>query len=76
MKKIEIGIISSDKLQKSRIILTEQFFFNLKYKKKIRKLKKYIVHDELNISKIGDIVLFKRNSKLNGNKNWEIVKVI
>ncbi|MDP2692475.1 MAG: 30S ribosomal protein S17 [bacterium] len=47
-----------------------------KYKKQYSTSKKYAVHDEKNIAKVGDVVSFLECRPLSKTKRWRLIKVI
>lgn len=71
-KKIIKGIIISDKMNKTRIILVKKIKKHKKYYKNIYKKKKYFAHDENNITKTGEIVEIIRTKPLSKKKHWII----
>jgi len=52
------GIIVSDKMDKTRVVRVDIFSKHPKYGKFMKRSKKYKVHDELNIHKVGEKVTF------------------
>ncbi|MDH3004715.1 MAG: 30S ribosomal protein S17 [Candidatus Shikimatogenerans sp. JK-2022] len=78
MKKIKTkeGIIISDKMNKTRIVLYKKKITDKKYKKIIFRKKKYFAHDEQNLTKIGDYVKIINIRPLSKNKKWLINKII
>ncbi|WGH28138.1 MAG: 30S ribosomal protein S17 [Candidatus Shikimatogenerans bostrichidophilus] len=76
MKKIKEGLIISDKMNKTRIVLEKKIFKHKKYYKNIKKYKKYFVHDEKNITKIGQYVKILEIRPISKNKCWIIKKII
>lgn len=76
MKKRLIGIVTSDKMQKSRRVEVERLYKHPKYSKILRSKIVCHVHDEENASKEGDrveIVECRPRSRL---KRWELLKVL
>ncbi|WOX79420.1 30S ribosomal protein S17 [Candidatus Shikimatogenerans bostrichidophilus] len=74
--KIKEGIIISDKMNKTRIVLNKIIIKHKKYRKTILKKKKYYVHDEKNITKKGDLVKIIETRPLSKKKRWIIKKII
>ncbi|WGH26716.1 MAG: 30S ribosomal protein S17 [Candidatus Shikimatogenerans bostrichidophilus] len=75
-KKKKKGIIISDKMNKTRIVLNNIKVKHKKYLKTIFRKKKYYVHDEKNISKKGDFVEIFQTRPLSKKKFWVINKII
>ncbi|XBT18553.1 MAG: 30S ribosomal protein S17 [Candidatus Shikimatogenerans sp. Tder] len=65
---IKKGIIISDKMNKTRIILIKKIKKNKKYKKNIFCNRRYFAHDEKNLYKKGDIVFIKKTRPLSKKK--------
>ncbi|MCM8805913.1 MAG: 30S ribosomal protein S17 [Candidatus Omnitrophica bacterium] len=70
------GIVVSDKMDKTRVVLVETMARHPKYLKIIKKRKKFYVHDEGNISKEGDIVIIRQCRPLSKLKRWKLVEVV
>lgn len=75
--KIEkTGIVSSDKMNKTRVVIVEKLSRHPVYKKIIKKKNKFYVHDEGNISKTGDIVRIQQVRPLSRTKRWNLIEII
>ena len=66
--KEKIGIVVSDKMQKTVVIKVESRFSHPIYSKIVVKTKKYLVHDELEECNIGDQVLIRESRPLSKKK--------
>jgi small subunit ribosomal protein S17 len=78
VKKERIGIVVSDKPQKTIIVAIQTRYQHPKYKKTLVKTKRYMAHDEANTGKAGDLVLLEESSPYSRNKKWilkEILKI-
>ena len=75
-RKILLGVVKSDKMNKSRIITVERKVRHTMYGKVIRKLKSYYVHDEKNSSNIGDRVKIVSTRPLSKLKRWRLLEII
>ncbi|XBT18639.1 MAG: 30S ribosomal protein S17 [Candidatus Shikimatogenerans sp. Tcar] len=71
---IKNGIVFSDKMNKTRVIIIRKIKKNKKYKKNIWIYKKYFAHDENNLYKKGDNVSIIRIRPLSKKKKWLIIK--
>lgn len=71
-----IGIVISNKMDKTATIITKNPITHKKYGKIIRKTNKYYAHDPSNQCKIGDTVRIQETRPLSKNKRWKIIKVI
>jgi small subunit ribosomal protein S17 len=74
--KEKIGIVVSDKMQKTVVIKVESRFSHPIYSKIVVKTKKYLVHDELEECNIGDQVLIRESRPLSKKKRWKLTKII
>ena len=73
--KQQIGVVISNKMQKSIVIKVENRYPHPIYSKTLIKTKKYLVHDELEKCTIGDQVLVEECRPLSKRKRWKIVKI-
>jgi len=70
------GVVSSDKMDKTLIVLTDRYKKHFKYKKRYKVSKKYKVHDEKNEYKKGDKVIIKECRPVSKEKQWKVVNKI
>tara|TARA_B100001057_G_scaffold116305_2_gene114841 strand:- start:4866 stop:5126 length:261 start_codon:yes stop_codon:yes gene_type:complete len=76
LRKERIGIVTSNKMQKSIIISEVKRTKHPMYGKYVLKTKKYTVHDEKNECKVGDTVKIMETRPLSKTKNWRLVEII
>jgi len=76
MKKQVIGKVISDKMRKTRVVVSERLVQHPKYKKYYKQRTKYYVHDEKEEAKIGDTVLIEETRPLSKLKRWRLVKIL
>lgn len=74
--RITIGIVISNKANKTIIVKVTNKIAHKKYKKIISKTNKYHVHDEENLCKIGDIVQIQQTRPISKNKHWKFLNKI
>ena len=74
--KQEIGIVISDKMEKSIVINVENRYPHPMYSKTLIKTRKYLVHDELEESNIGDQVLVEECRPLSKRKRWKLIQIL
>ena len=74
--KEKIGIVISNKMQKTIVVKVENRYSHPIYLKTIKKTKKYLAHDENNICSIGDQVLLQESRPLSKKKRWTIIKIL
>ncbi|WP_185852585.1 30S ribosomal protein S17 [Blattabacterium cuenoti] len=76
IKKQRIGIVTSDKMDKTIIVSETKKVKHKYYGKSILKKKKYMVHDEKNVSKNGDKVSIMEIRPLSKKKCWRLVSIL
>ena len=76
LRKERIGVVTSDKMTKSIVVSETKKVKHPMYGKFVLKTKKYIVHDEKNESKNGDVVKIMETRPMSKNKCWRLVKII
>ena len=74
--KQEIGIVISDKMNKTVVVEIENRYSHPMYSKTLIKTKKYLAHDELEEANIGDQVLVQECRPLSKRKRWKLIKVL
>ncbi|MBC8313704.1 MAG: 30S ribosomal protein S17 [Candidatus Cloacimonetes bacterium] len=74
-KPTRIGVVVSDKMDKTIVAKVERMFKHPLYGKYIRKHKKYKVHDEKNEAKIGDKVKIEEFRPVSKTKRWRLVEI-
>ena len=75
-KKEFIGIVKSDKMEKTIVVSIETLALHPLYKKYIKRSKKVKAHDEKNDAKIGDRVRVIESRPLSREKRWKLVEII
>ena len=74
--KQQIGIVVSNKMQKTIVVKIENRYSHPIYSKTLIKTKKYLVHDEFEKCKIGDQVLLEECRPISKTKHWKLVQII
>ena len=74
--KQQVGIVISNKMQKTIVIKVENRYPHPMYAKTLIKTKKYLAHDELEKCNIGDQVLVQECRPLSKRKRWNLVEII
>ena len=72
-KKKLIGVIVSDKMQKTAVVEVETIKEHPKYKRRYQSHKKYKAHDESGQYKVGDKVVIRECAPFSKDKHWEII---
>ena len=73
LRKERIGIVTSDKMNKSIVVAVERKVKHPKYGKFVKKTSKFIAHDDKDDCNIGDTVRIMETRPLSKNKNWRLV---
>ena len=76
LRKVRVGRVVSDKMEKSCVIAIERKVKHPKYGKFMKKTTKLMVHDETNQCGVGDTIRVMETRPLSKNKRWRLVEVI
>lgn len=76
LRKTRIGVVVSNKMQKSIVVAIERKVAHPIYKKYFKKTTKLMAHDEKNECNIGDVVKIMETRPLSKRKNWRLVEII
>lgn len=76
VRKSRQGVVISDKMDKTVVVLVEQLVQHPVYKKFIRKRKKYKAHDPENRCRVGDQVSIIETRPLSREKRWRVQSVV
>ena len=71
--KILKGKVVSDKMDKTIVVEVTRYVEHKKYGKRIKKTKKYKVHDEDNSKKVGDIVEIEETRPISKDKKFKVI---
>lgn len=74
--KERVGVVVSNKMQKTIVVAIENRSAHPKYGKTVVKTKKYKVHDEENKCNEGDRVRIRETRPLSRTKRWEMTEII
>ncbi len=74
--KQQVGIVISNKMQKTIVVKIENRYPHPIYSKTLVKTKKYLAHDEMSECNIGDQVLVRECRPLSKKKRWSVAKII
>lgn len=75
-RKIREGVVVSDKMDKTIVVVEETMKLHKKYKKRVKFSKRYKVHDENNECSINDKVRIMETRPLSKDKRWRLVEII
>lgn len=76
MKKTRVGIVTSNKMQKTVTVLVESRVLEPHFKKYVSRRKKFLAHDEKQECRIGDRVQIQETRPLSRHKSWKVVAVV
>jgi small subunit ribosomal protein S17 len=76
LRKERIGVVVSNKMDKSIVILVERKVKHPKYGKFVKKSTKFMAHDEKNEANMGDTVRIMETRPLSKNKCWRLVEIV
>ncbi|MBZ4663299.1 MAG: rpsQ [Caloramator sp.] len=76
LRKVRIGKVVSDKMQKTIVVAVEDKVRHPLYGKTVNRTKKFKAHDENNEAKIGDIVKIMETRPLSKDKRWRLVEIV
>ena len=76
VKKERIGVVTSNKMQKSIVVSEVKKVKHPMYGKFVLKTKKYVAHDEKNDCNIGDRVKIMETRPISRSKCWRLVEII
>ena len=75
-KKRRTGVVVSNKMDKTVVVVTDRMTRHPLYLKYIKKKVKFKAHDEVNACQIGDTVLVEETRPLSKDKRWRVVEVV
>ena len=76
LRKIKIGIVTSDKMDKTITVAVERKVKHPIYGKFVKKTTKFHAHDEKQECTIGDVVKIMETRPLSKTKRWRLVEVV
>lgn len=75
-RKERVGMVVSDKPNKTVTVSVETMVRHPKYKKRIRRSKRFMVHDEQNSARLGDTVRIIETRPISAHKRWRLANII
>src|SRR5438067_13778626 len=76
LRRVEIGVVTSDKMNKTRRVEIPRLVKHARYGKYIRRRTICHVHDEQNESHLGDTVEIMESRPLSKTKHWRMVRIV
>lgn len=71
----KIGIVASDKMEKTVIVRVDRLIKHPKYRRYVRRTSKFMAHDESGAT-IGDKVRIVETRPLSARKRWRVVEIV
>lgn len=75
-RKIIVGVVTSDKMEKTVAVEVEKLVKHPKYGKFVKRFTIYKAHDEENKAKVGDKVEIMEVRPLSKSKRWRLVRIL
>lgn len=76
LKRSLVGVVVSNKMDKTIVVSMERKVAHPKYGKYITRRTKVFAHDEKNVCQIGDKVIVQESRPLSKHKNWVLLEVV
>jgi small subunit ribosomal protein S17 len=70
------GTVVSTKMDKTAVVSVTRVFLHPKYRKYVRRKKKYMAHDEHGACKMGDFVMIEECRPMSRHKHWRFLKTV
>jgi small subunit ribosomal protein S17 len=75
-RKVREGLVVSDAMDKTVVVVVEDRVKHPKYGKVIRRTRKYVAHDETNSCGVGDRVLLNETRPMSATKRWRVAEIM
>jgi small subunit ribosomal protein S17 len=76
VRKVQIGRVVSDKMDKSIVVAVERRVKHKLYEKVYRRTRKFMVHDDQGKAKVGDWVKIMECRPISRRKSWRLVEIV
>lgn len=76
MRKVQVGRVVSDKMDKTVVVAIETLVRHPLYGKIVKRTKKFKAHDEENTCRVGDKVRVMETRPLSKEKRWRVVEIL
>jgi small subunit ribosomal protein S17 len=74
--KTRVGLVVSDKMNKTRVVAVERVFRHARYQRVVKRTTRFKAHDEKNESHAGDRVLIVETRPLSKDKRWRVKEIL
>lgn len=75
-QRTKIGVVVSDKMEKTIVVAIKTLVRHPLYGKMVKQTTKFKAHDEKNMCQIGDTVKIMETRPISKDKNWRVVEII
>jgi len=75
-RKVITGLVVSNKMEKTVVVAVERMVIHPRYKRIIRRTRKFMAHDAENSCHIGDKVKLVETRPLSKEKRWRVVEIL
>lgn len=75
-RKVRVGVVVSDRMDKTVVVAVERLMRHPLYGKTVKRTKKFHAHDENNECQVGDVVEIMETRPLSKTKRWRVSRVI
>jgi len=72
----KVGVVTSNKRQKTVVITVERQVTHPLYKRVVRRSKNFLAHDEKNECRVGDTVRIQETRPLSSRKRWRVIEIV
>jgi small subunit ribosomal protein S17 len=76
MRKVRVGTVISDKMDKTVVVRVQTLKEHPRYKKHVQQSTRFKAHDEQNQCKVGDRVRIMETRPLSHDKRWRVVAIV
>jgi small subunit ribosomal protein S17 len=76
VQKTRVGLVVSDKMNKTRVVAVDRTFRHSRYQRVVKRTSRFKAHDERNESHVGDRVLIIETRPLSKDKRWRIKEIL
>lgn len=75
-RKIKQGRVVSDKMDKTVVVAVQYYRSHPLYRKKVKRIRRFKVHDESNSCRVGDVVRIVETRPLSREKRWRVEEIV
>ncbi|MDR1978594.1 MAG: 30S ribosomal protein S17 [Synergistaceae bacterium] len=75
-RKVRVGVVVSNKMDKTVVVKVSRYAEHPLYGKRIVKSKKYVAHDAENVCRVGDQIRIRETRPLSRTKRWELWEIV